>query len=76
MTWYRVINRNHLEKGEYNGTPEGNISGDLRRLRENTLDERHIGMYAELSGATPEQVKAIFDTFFDHFENLSAYWRS
>lgn len=65
MNYARVVMRNRLE-GDYHGAPDatGSICGDLRRLEKDTQDEAHIAAYALHSGATPDQVRTIFRTFF------------
>ena len=74
MTWARLVRRNNLV-GDYT-TPcptsghtidsiQSAVRGDMRRLELDTCDEQHLKMYAEKSGATTEQVKKIFETFFD-----------
>jgi hypothetical protein len=76
MAWNRVVNRNDLAGGydgrQGRGTRQGErasrlncIAGDLRRLEVNTRDARHLDAYARLAGVTPEQVRRIFDAFFE-----------
>jgi predicted DsbA family dithiol-disulfide isomerase len=65
MTWNRVILRNFHYYVAYDGTVVGNILGDLNRLKADTLDANHLNAYANLSGATPEQVEKILKAFFD-----------
>lgn len=72
MTYPRVVIRNRLT-GEYGDFKEYNtsdhtramIGGDLRRLESDTQDDHHIKWYAEESGATEEQVRKIFELFFN-----------
>lgn len=70
MTWNRLVFRNRLE-GNYRplidgkSDPIGLISGDMRRLETDTMDDLHLNAYAKLSGCTPEQVKIIFAEFFE-----------
>lgn len=40
------------------------IAGDLRRLEADQRDERHLAHYADQTGLTPDQVKAVLDLFF------------
>lgn len=68
MTYTRVLQRNRLE-GDYEnpGPPPGDLSyirGDLRRLEQDTVDERHLAEYAEIAGCHPEQVRRLFESFF------------
>jgi len=67
MTYARLVRRNGLY-GDYDGCANehlGCIRGDMRRLELDTRDEQHLRMYADTAGITPEQVKAVFDKFFD-----------
>lgn len=72
MTYARVIHRNHLVGG-YDRGSEGvelgdrrMLMGDLRRLEHDQQDPLHLRDYAHLSGATEEQVQAIFAKFFEY----------
>jgi hypothetical protein len=74
MTYSRVVLRNDLRgdygteaTDNYGGSAKGGIRGDLRRLELDTVDARHLSEYAGASGATTEQVKAIFAQFFGEF---------
>ncbi len=70
MSWVRVMNRNLLYVKEYDGTPLGLVKGDMKRLREDTLDERHMQRYAKHTGLTEEQVKQVFSIFFDNSDTI------
>ena len=61
MTYKRVVARNRL----YGGYEDSATAGDLRRLETDQRDDEHLRMYAALAGVTPEQVKVIFDVFFE-----------
>jgi hypothetical protein len=42
MTWQRFVNRNRLKEGDYDGTKDGSIAGDLRRLESDSLDSGEV----------------------------------
>jgi len=63
MTYKRVITRASL------------ISSDLRRLETDTLDDKHLSMYAEAFGCTVEQARAGFRVFFGYTNDVSLYVR-
>lgn len=71
MSYTRVVNRNGLAGEGYTVTTneecepvKSNIRGDMRRLEHDTVDERHLSMYAIEADITVEQVKKVFDLFF------------
>jgi len=72
MTWKRFVGRNNLT-GDYDKGPTGQgervqtqnlISGDMRRLEADTLDDLHLKIYAECFGCSPEQARRGFRRFF------------
>jgi hypothetical protein len=79
MSYARVVGRNQLGGEGYNHTDpktgavnvdngeavRSMVRGDMRRLEQDTRDERHLQMYAEHAGITIEQAKKLFDKFFE-----------
>ncbi len=88
MTYERVIGRGYLRGGYDTADPKAFgrqeqeladkrirwIAGDLRRLEIDTRDEIGLAHFAKISGATPEQVKLIFDEFFKSYEPYGEIW--
>ena len=73
MSYKRVVGRNFLNNGYWNGigpTPCGAelarlmISGDMRRLEKDNLDEYHLKCYSEACNVSIEQAKAVLEMFF------------
>lgn len=81
MTWCRLVRRNNLrgnytDPSPYHYTDQStearmerwrrNIACDMRRLERNSRDPRHLDGYARIADVTPDQVRAIFDAFFEN----------
>lgn len=70
MSYDRFINRNGLtgdygSKGYEERDRNSNmLSGDLRRLESDNLDEWHLNCYAEACGVSVDQARAILEMFF------------
>jgi hypothetical protein len=79
MTYRRVLDRNHLQDGDYGQPPAGwrhltaelnqgfaMLAGDLRRLEHDAVDGQALcHEIAERSGQTPEVVASVLREFFD-----------
>jgi hypothetical protein len=72
MTYKRFVNRNRVGSGGYEDKSQNDapvsmhiLKGDLRRLEKDTLDINHVPMYAALAGVSEEQVRILFDAFFN-----------
>lgn len=66
MTWPRLVGRNRL-LGDYGNTETraaGLIAGDMRRLEQDSRDDRYGVTLASAAGVTPEQARAVLDAFF------------
>jgi hypothetical protein len=60
MDWRRLRSRNGLG-GDYANSM---IAGDMQRVEDDTQDDLHLTAYSRASGATVEQVRAVFALFF------------
>ena len=63
MTYPRVIGRNRLF-GDYDGTPNGLLAGDLRRLEKDAIDSDYGHQIAAAAGVTPEDARSVLVAFF------------
>jgi len=60
MHWARFRTRNQILGGYENGL----IAGDAQRLRDDTLDDLHIAMYATVAGISHAKARKLLTTLF------------
>jgi hypothetical protein len=71
MTYSRVVNRSRLWGGYALLPPDDavealrkQVSGDLRRLETDSLDDTQLSYFAEKAGTTKDVVRAVLNEFF------------
>jgi len=62
MSWGRLIGRSIGREGYAGGST---TSGDALRVEHDCQDDYHVSIYADVSGATEDQVRLVLAAFFD-----------